>query len=117
LNHHNSWNYIPILILSKGVLRTCSVRRSCLLLSPWELANCSHARERGQRGAWQGADIIDVKDVGRAFGSATPSLARAIADTLAQRRPISAVVGGPLAHAVAAIADAGASYVKLGLFP
>ncbi len=70
-----------------------------------------------------GADIIDVKDVGRAFGSATPALVRAAADAVAQRRPISAVVGEPemqptaLAHAAAAVADAGASYVKLNLFP
>jgi uncharacterized protein (UPF0264 family) len=62
------------------------------------------------------ADMIDVKDVGCAFGSATPSLARAIAGAVAQRRPISAVVSGPLAHA-AAIVEAGASYIKFGLFP
>jgi FolB domain-containing protein len=69
-----------------------------------------------------GADIIDVKDVGRVFGSATPALVRATADAVARRRPISAVVGEPemqptaLAHAAAALADAGASYVKLSLF-
>jgi FolB domain-containing protein len=69
-----------------------------------------------------GADIIDVKDVGRVFGSATPALVRATADAVARRRPISAVVGEPemqpaaLARAAAALADAGASYVKLGLF-
>jgi len=69
-----------------------------------------------------GADIIDVKDIGRVFGSATPALVRATADAVARRRPISAVVGEPemqptaLAHAAAALADAGASYVKLSLF-
>jgi uncharacterized protein (UPF0264 family) len=69
-----------------------------------------------------GADIIDVKDVRLAFGSATPALARTI------RRfgcavPARSVrfVGEPeaqptaLAHA-AAIADAGASYVKTCCF-
>jgi uncharacterized protein (UPF0264 family) len=71
-----------------------------------------------------GADIIDVKDVGSAFGTAAPALVRATVDAVAQRRPISAVVGEPemlqptaLAHAAAAIADAGASYVKLNLYP
>jgi len=70
-----------------------------------------------------GADIVDVKDVGRASGSVTPVQVRATAEAVARRRPISAVVGEPgmqpaaLAHAAAAVADAGASYVKVSLFP
>jgi FolB domain-containing protein len=70
-----------------------------------------------------GADIIDVKDVGRASGSVAPALVRATADAVGRRRPISAVVGEPgmqpaaLAQAAASVADAGASYVKVSLFP
>src|SRR5690348_2435488 len=70
-----------------------------------------------------GADIIDVKDVRTAFGSVEPDLVRTIADAVEGRRPVSAVIGEAemdpenlLRKAVAA-ADAGATYVKVGLYP
>jgi (5-formylfuran-3-yl)methyl phosphate synthase len=69
-----------------------------------------------------GADIVDVKDVGTAFGGAKPEVVRAAVDAVAGRRPVSAVVGqsdmepGEVSRAAAALADAGASYVKVGLF-
>jgi (5-formylfuran-3-yl)methyl phosphate synthase len=70
-----------------------------------------------------GADIVDLKDVKTAFGAVTPALVRTTVDAVADRRPVSAVTGeiemGPdaIASAAAAIADAGASYVKIGLYP
>jgi dihydroneopterin aldolase len=70
-----------------------------------------------------GADIVDLKDVGSAFGAVHPAVVRATVDAIARRRPVSAVSGEPemdphaLVRAVAAIADAGADYVKIGLYP
>jgi dihydroneopterin aldolase len=70
-----------------------------------------------------GADIVDVKDVRTAFGSVGSALVRTIADAVAGQRPVSAVIGEAemdpenlLCKAVA-IADAGATYVKVGLHP
>jgi dihydroneopterin aldolase len=70
-----------------------------------------------------GADIVDLKDVSSDFGAVAPALVRATVDAVAQRRPVSAVVGetqmqpAAMARAVAAMADAGANYVKVGLYP
>lgn len=70
-----------------------------------------------------GADIVDLKDVTSAFGSVAPALVRATVDAVGGRRPVSAVVGeremepAAIAQAAAAIADAGARYVKIGLYP
>jgi dihydroneopterin aldolase len=69
----------------------------------------------------QGADIVDLKDVGAGFGTVTPEVVRAAVAAVAQRRPVSAVVGESAADpkrisAIAmALAEAGASYVKIGL--
>jgi FolB domain-containing protein len=70
-----------------------------------------------------GADIIDLKDVNSAFGAAAPAVLRATVDAVARRRPVSAVTGElamepeAVARAAAAIADVGASYIKVGLYP
>jgi (5-formylfuran-3-yl)methyl phosphate synthase len=70
-----------------------------------------------------GADIIDLKEVSSAFGAVAPTVIRATVDAVAGRRPISAVTGelemepDTVARATAAVADAGASYVKVGLYP
>ncbi len=70
-----------------------------------------------------GADIVDVKDVRSAFGSAGAALVRTIADAVGGQRPISAVIGEAdmdpenLLRKAVGIADAGASYVKVGLYP
>jgi FolB domain-containing protein len=70
-----------------------------------------------------GADIVDLKDVRSAFGAVPPAVVRATVDAVARRRPVSAVTGEiemkpeAVAAAAAAIADAGASYVKVGLYP
>jgi (5-formylfuran-3-yl)methyl phosphate synthase len=68
-----------------------------------------------------GADIVDVKDVRTAFGSVGPLLVRKIAEAVAAQRPVSAVIGEPamrpeelLGQAIE-IADAGATYIKVGL--
>lgn len=71
----------------------------------------------------QDADIIDLKDVGAGFGTVTPEVVRATVVAVARRRPVSAVVGEVAADferitAIAsALAEAGASYVKVGLSP
>ena len=70
-----------------------------------------------------GADIVDLKDVRSAFGAVAPALVRATVDAVARRRPVSAVTGeldmqpDILAGATAARADAGVSYIKIGLYP
>jgi (5-formylfuran-3-yl)methyl phosphate synthase len=70
-----------------------------------------------------GADIVDVKDVRTAFGSVAPTLVRKIAETVAAQRPVSAVIGEPamtpeeLLRRATEIADAGATYIKVGLHP
>jgi (5-formylfuran-3-yl)methyl phosphate synthase len=70
-----------------------------------------------------GADIIDVKDVSTALGAAPTALVKATVDTAGQRRPVSAVVGeiamepAAIVEAASRVAAAGASYVKVGLYP
>lgn len=70
-----------------------------------------------------GADIIDLKSADSAFGAVALSAIKATVDWMARRRPVSAVAGeldmdsAVLPRAVAAIADAGADYIKLGLYP
>ena len=70
-----------------------------------------------------GADIIDLKNADSAFGAVAPSAIRATVDWMARRRPVSAVAGelemdpAVVVSAVTAIADAGADYVKVGLYP
>ena len=69
-----------------------------------------------------GADIVDVKDVGADFGRVDAALVRATAQAVAARRPVSAFTGEPgmdpalLTGEVAAIAAAGATFVKIALF-
>jgi FolB domain-containing protein len=70
----------------------------------------------------QGADIVDLKDVRAGFGTVTPEAVRATVAAVA-RRPVSAVVGEPgadpeqVAAIASALAQAGASYIKIGLSP
>jgi (5-formylfuran-3-yl)methyl phosphate synthase len=69
----------------------------------------------------QGADIVDLKDVVAGFGTVTPEVVRATVAAVGGRRPVSAVVGEPAAEVEGiaatawALAEAGASYVKIGL--
>ena len=69
----------------------------------------------------QGADIVDLKDVGAGFGTVTPDVVRATVAAVARRRPVSAVVGESavdlerITAIAAALAEAGASYVKIAL--
>jgi (5-formylfuran-3-yl)methyl phosphate synthase len=71
----------------------------------------------------QGADIVDLKDVAAGFGMVTPEVVRATVAAVGRRRSVSAVVGEPAADveritaAVSALAEAGASYIKIGLSP
>ena len=71
----------------------------------------------------QGADIVDLKDVGAGFGTITPEVVRATVAAVARQRPVSAVVGEVTADVeritaiASALAEAGASYVKIGLSP
>jgi (5-formylfuran-3-yl)methyl phosphate synthase len=70
----------------------------------------------------QGADIVDLKDVAAGFGTVTPEVVRETVAAVARRRPVSAVVGEQadverIATIAAALAEAGASYVKVGLPP
>jgi (5-formylfuran-3-yl)methyl phosphate synthase len=71
----------------------------------------------------QGADIVDLKEVRAGFGTATPEAVRATVEAVARRRPISAVVGEAtadperIAAIAAALAEAGASYIKVALSP
>jgi (5-formylfuran-3-yl)methyl phosphate synthase len=70
----------------------------------------------------QGADIVDLKDVRAGFGTVTPEVVRATA-TVARRRPVSAVIGDlpaeveRVAGTASALAEAGASYIKIALPP
>jgi (5-formylfuran-3-yl)methyl phosphate synthase len=70
-----------------------------------------------------GADIVDLKDAGSAFGAVAPAVIRATVESVARRRPVSAVIGEPemtpaaVAQAVAAAADADVDYIKIGLYP
>lgn len=70
----------------------------------------------------QGADIVDLKDVGVGFGTVAPEVVRATVAAVARRRPVSAVVGETtaperIAGIAADLTEAGASYVKVGLSP
>jgi len=62
-----------------------------------------------------GADIIDVRDASRAFSGVPPEVLRVTVATVARRRPVSAVADEAADAAVAAIADAGAEYVEVGV--
>lgn len=71
-----------------------------------------------------GADLIDLKNPGDgALGAVPPSVVRATAAAIAGRRPVSAVAGNlpftpeAVPPAVRAMAEAGAAWVKVGLFP
>jgi len=73
--------------------------------------------------AKHGADIIDLKESSRsAFGAVTPEVLRATVAGLGGRCSVSAVTGelpmepDRLLSAAHALADAGAEYVKVGLF-
>ncbi len=71
----------------------------------------------------QGADIVDLKDVAAGFGTVTPEVVRATVAAVGGRRPVSAVVGESaadvegIAATAWALAEAGASYIKIGLSP
>ena len=79
--------------------------------------------EEAEIAVQHGADIIDLKEVGTAFGAVAPEVISATVNSVARRRPVSAVAGelemapAIVARAVAAVADAGAEYVKVGLYP
>jgi FolB domain-containing protein len=70
-----------------------------------------------------GADIVDLKDARTAFGAVPMAVVRATVDAAARRCPISAVAGeiemapDVVVRRVAELADAGATYVKIGLYP
>jgi (5-formylfuran-3-yl)methyl phosphate synthase len=79
--------------------------------------------EEAEIAARQGADIVDLKDVGAGFGTVTPEVVRATVAAVGGRRPVSAVVGEPAADVertaatASTLAAAGASYIKIGLLP
>ncbi len=71
-----------------------------------------------------GADVIDLKDPAQgALGAVPLAAVRATVASVAGRRPVSAVAGNlpvrpdTVLPAVHALAEAGAGWVKLGLFP
>jgi dihydroneopterin aldolase len=71
-----------------------------------------------------GADIIDLKDPAKgALGALDASVAAGIVRAVGKRRPVSAAAGsslgapGALVDTVAAMAAAGADYVKVGFSP
>jgi dihydroneopterin aldolase len=71
-----------------------------------------------------GADIVDLKDTAQgAFGAVATDVVRATVAAMGGRRPVSAVTGelpmDPPAIVAAAerMAEAGADYVKVGLYP
>jgi dihydroneopterin aldolase len=71
-----------------------------------------------------GADIVDLKDAARgALGALEPAAVGAAVETIAGRRPASAVTGdlpmepATLAAAAAAMAATGVQFVKIGMFP
>jgi (5-formylfuran-3-yl)methyl phosphate synthase len=70
----------------------------------------------------QGADIIDLKDVGAGFGAVAPGVVRTTVAAVSRRRPVSAVVGEaadiePIVATGAELAAAGPDYLKIGLPP
>ena len=70
-----------------------------------------------------GADIIDLKNADTAFGAVALPVIRATVDWMASRKPVSAVAGelemdpSAIVGTVAAIAETGADYIKVGLYP
>jgi dihydroneopterin aldolase len=70
-----------------------------------------------------GADIIGLKDFSGAFGAVSPETVHATVAAVKGRRQVSAVAGeshmepATLVAAATAVADAGAEYVEVGLFP
>jgi len=86
------------------------------------LASVADAEE-AETAVRRGADIIDVKDVRAGFGSVDSALVRKTVDAVGGQRPVSAVVGEPemkpenLLRRAADIADAGVTYIKVGLYP
>jgi (5-formylfuran-3-yl)methyl phosphate synthase len=70
-----------------------------------------------------GVDIIDLKDARSAFGALKPSAISATVDWVASRKPVSAVAGelkmdpDAIVAAAEAIAETGADYIKVGLYP
>lgn len=80
--------------------------------------------EEAEAAVTLGADIVDLKDAARgALGALPPDVVGAAVETIAARRPASAVTGDlpmepeTLAAAAAAMAATGVHYVKVGLFP
>jgi FolB domain-containing protein len=78
--------------------------------------------EEAEVAVLQGADIVDLKDIGVGFGTVAPEVVRATVAAVARRRPVSAVVGETAAPEritgiAADLTEAGASYVKVGLSP
>jgi len=79
-------------------------------------------QEEAEIAVQEGADIIDLKDVAAGFGTVTPEVVRATVTAVAHRRPVSAVVGAlvdleRISVIASGLAEAGASYVKVGLPP
>jgi dihydroneopterin aldolase len=77
--------------------------------------------EEAEIAVLQGADIVDLKDVGAGFGAVGPDVVRATVAAVS-RRPVSAVVGeaADVERVVAAgseLAAAGPDYLKIGLPP
>jgi (5-formylfuran-3-yl)methyl phosphate synthase len=70
-----------------------------------------------------GVDIVDLKDPAVGLGTAAAEVVRTTVLAVGSRRPVSAVVGElgaepeQIAATAAALAEAGASYVKVGLSP
>ncbi|MBV8824949.1 MAG: dihydroneopterin aldolase [Bradyrhizobiaceae bacterium] len=80
--------------------------------------------EEAEAAVTLGADIVDLKDPARgALGALAPDVVRAAVQTIAGRRPASAVTGdlpmepATIAAAAAAMAETGVQFVKVGLFP
>ncbi len=76
--------------------------------------------EEAEVAVLQGADIVDLKDVGVGFGTVATEVVRATVAAVARRRPVSAVVGETTAPEriggiAADLTQAGANYVKVGL--
>src|SRR5260370_2902053 len=71
----------------------------------------------------QGADSVDLNDVAAGFGAVAREVVRGTGAAVGQRRPVSAVGGEPAADVerivaiAAALAESGASYIKIGLSP
>jgi FolB domain-containing protein len=78
--------------------------------------------EEAEVAVLQGADIVDLKEVGAGFGAVAPDVVRATVATMSRRRPVSAVVGEAAdIEGIVAIglelAAAGPDYLKIGLPP